>query len=582
MISIPRNCQYYLQRCREKAFGKDYVGALRMLYLAQTYADNSDDEYECLAEKLNIFDAVQADVIAVCFEAIAKQAEGDEMYVALFNNAVVHKDAEQAAYYFDLFNPSGESIPRITSTDRPQENASSREEVERLVVGTERDIMGRGKIRFVNAEEEYVHGEIEQAVAQAFLSQGKSSEHIKRLMAIQTSDPELNSQVCEVLVQCADFLKPKEAREVYRYLLVRAADIPSVICAGCISPAVTSSATLKKEYEERLIKLSERSDLDERTRRIAAYALVERRHFSRALELLKGADISFSDMFARRIYISAIVHDDEKCKEAEAMMEENLLLEEVQDRLVWEYYNFTGRDYTLKLGGNMYTAVPEDVARMFAGMQQSQMSSIMNTRFGKYMFEAIAYYVSANGVRLDESKVLQAADLFADMHPQAALKMLYNHTVSGKIKREILYRFLYMNEVFEVKKHIFLTSVDRFITTEEYGYAYRNDVIFDEEFDSWNEKVRMAASKAVAECCFYNNYEEGEMYMAAKKVNDKFRHTPGTSSVKKLYRAIVLALNPDVEDFCNITGMSEKDMPEIEALAEKYGIQIRRGGPEAD
>ena len=125
MIELPRSCRYYLDKCREHMLKDDYVHALRMLNLAQTYADNVDDEYECFAEKLNIFDAVGADVLAVCYESIAKQAFGDEMYAALVNDAVAHKDVDRAAYYLDLYNSEGEDeLPLITATDetsKPEE-----------------------------------------------------------------------------------------------------------------------------------------------------------------------------------------------------------------------------------------------------------------------------------------------------------------------------------------------------------------------------------------------------------------------------------------------------------------------------
>ena len=65
MIQLPHNCRYYLDQSREYALKKDYVRSLRMLYLAQKYEDNSDDEYECFSEKLNIFDALGAAVRAV-------------------------------------------------------------------------------------------------------------------------------------------------------------------------------------------------------------------------------------------------------------------------------------------------------------------------------------------------------------------------------------------------------------------------------------------------------------------------------------------------------------------------------------
>ena len=135
MIQLPHNCRYYLDQSREYALKKDYVRSLRMLYLAQTYADNSDDEYECFAEKLNIFDALGADVLAVCYESIAKQAFGEEMYAVLVNNAVAHKDAEQAAYYLDLYNSEGEDdIPRITPSDeREEEGGAASVPMEKLI-----------------------------------------------------------------------------------------------------------------------------------------------------------------------------------------------------------------------------------------------------------------------------------------------------------------------------------------------------------------------------------------------------------------------------------------------------------------
>ena len=97
MIEIPRSCLYYLEACREAELKEDHPTALRMLGLALHYADNSDDEFECMAEKLRIFDLLGADVPAVCYESIAKQAFGEEMYAVLVNKALARKDMELAA-----------------------------------------------------------------------------------------------------------------------------------------------------------------------------------------------------------------------------------------------------------------------------------------------------------------------------------------------------------------------------------------------------------------------------------------------------------------------------------------------------
>ena len=220
MIQLPHNCRYYLDQSREYALKKDYVRSLRMLYLAQTYADNSDDEYECFAEKLNIFDALGADVLAVCYESIAKQAFGEEMYAVLVNNAVAHKDAEQAAYYLDLYNSEGEDdIPRITPSDeREEKGGAAGVPMEKLIA----DADGVSPIRAVDAEEEYINGELKKVMAYA-LTGSVEPAMIKKLMELRSDNPKMEDRICQVLAQCADIVQEDASLEIYRSLVTRAA-----------------------------------------------------------------------------------------------------------------------------------------------------------------------------------------------------------------------------------------------------------------------------------------------------------------------------------------------------------------------
>ena len=79
----------------------------------------------------------------------------------------------------------------------------------------------------------------------------------------------------------------------------------------------------------------------------------------------------------------------------------------------------------------------------------------------------------------------------------------------------------------------------------------------------------------MVDCCFYNNYKEGELFEAVKEVYEKMKRMRGTVAYNTIYRAVVLTLNPYLEDFYNITGMTEKDKKKIEAVAKKFGIDIK-------
>ena len=206
----------------------------------------------------------------------------------------------------------------------------------------------------------------------------------------------------------------------------------------------------------------------------------------------------------------------------------------------------------------------------------------MGTVYGRYMFEDLAHCASYRNTPLSDETMVEFICLYTDNHPQAALELLYNHNISSRIKRTILHRFIYYFDVYDVKKHVFMTSVDRMITVEDYGYVYRNDLIFGEEFDEWNDRIRAAMCTAAVDCCFYNNYEEGEIYEAMKKVYDTMREKHILAAFKTIYRAVVLALNPRLEDFYNITGMTEADKDKVLAVARKFDLGVIVTAPGSD
>ena len=198
MIEIPRSCRYYLEACREAELKEDHPTALRMLGLALHYADNSDDEFEFMAEKLRIFDLLGADVPAVCYESIARRADGDDMYMALFNNAVVHKNAEQAAYYLDILE-SDDEVPLITAV----EHGKAKEDeglarVNKLIAGLEREYR-MSDIGFADAEEEYVGKVLEKAVSLLIASHGKEMSGVEEALQLRTDSPKLKEKINEVL-----------------------------------------------------------------------------------------------------------------------------------------------------------------------------------------------------------------------------------------------------------------------------------------------------------------------------------------------------------------------------------------------
>lgn len=571
MIQLPHNCRYYLDQSREYALKKDYVRSLRMLYLAQTYADNSDDEYECFAEKLNIFDALGADVLAVCYESIAKQAFGEEMYAVLVNNAVAHKDADQAAYYLDLYNSEGEDdIPRITPSDaREEEGGAAGVPMEKLIA----DADGVSPIRAVDAEEEYINGELKKVMAYA-LTGSVEPAMIKKLMELRSDNPKMEDRICQVLAQCADIVQEDASLEIYRSLVTRAAECPAVIFDGCISSSVRKDGELWRAYDKRLLEIVEKKELSVRDKRMAAFALVEHNHAEKALEVLEGCDVSLADIFARRIYISALLLTEGGEEEALAMLEDNLLLEDKDDRIVWEFYKRFGKTRCFEHYNCAFFSVKESVLNDAAAMKTNEIRELMQTTYGRFMFEEIARTASYRSIPMDEETMVAFICLYTDYQPEAALRLLYDHEISSRIKRTILHRFIYNNDVYDVKKYVFLTSVDRYVTVEDFGYIYRNDVIFGEEFDNWPERIRAAASTAVVDCCFYNNYGEGELFAAVKQVYEKMRKMRGICAFNTIYRAIVLTLNPNLEDFYNASGMTEKDKSKVLAVAKKFGIKL--------
>ena len=76
------------------------------------------------------------------------------------------------------------------------------------------------------------------------------------------------------------------------------------------------------------------------------------------------------------------------------------------------------------------------------------------------------------------------------------------------------------------------------------------------------------------DCSFYNNYGEGDLFAAVKQVYEKMRKMRGICAFNTIYRAIVLTLNPNLEDFYNASGMTEKDKSKVLAVAKKFGIKL--------
>ena len=582
MIQLPHNCRYYLDQCRDYAFKGDYVHALRMLYLAQTYADNSDDEYECYAEKLNIFDALGMDTEAVCYESIAKQAFGEEMYAVLVNKALARKDMELAAYYLELYNDEQDGdLPEITPSDSADGDKITLP-VEKLL--EEASAVERaGRIRPVNGEEELINAELKRVLEAAAM--GKlTAGHVQGLMDIVTDNKEMNERICRVLSQCAEVIKKEAALEIYRHLSGRVRDIPLVICDACINPVVREDRQLWEKYDKMLMEFTSAGVSKENAalKRMAALALVEHGHANEALEVLKECDTSLADIFARRVYISALLMTANGEEEALSLLEDSLLLQEEDDRIVWEFYRKYGKDRCFEHYNCPFFSVKESVMNDAANMTPEEAEEMMGTVYGRYMFEDLAHCASYRNTPLSDETMVEFICLYTDNHPQAALELLYNHNISSRIKRTILHRFIYYFDVYDVKKHVFMTSVDRMITVEDYGYVYRNDLIFGEEFDEWNDRIRAAMCTAAVDCCFYNNYEEGEIYEAMKKVYDTMREKHILAAFKTIYRAVVLALNPHLEDFYNITGMTEADKDKVLAVARKFDLGVIVTAPGSD
>ena len=573
MIEIPRSCLYYLEACREAELKEDHPTALRMLGLALHYADNSDDEFECMAEKLRIFDLLGADVPAVCYESIARRADGDDMYMALFNNAVVHKNAEQAAYYLDILE-SDDDVPLITAV----EHGKAKEDegltrVNKLIAGLEREYR-MSDIGFADAEEEYVGKVLEKAVSLLIASHGKEMSGVEEALQLRTDSPKLNEKINEVMAQCAEIAADRaDTRGIYERLLPRAASQLTVMCAGCMSQAVREDERLLSAYEEALCAAVEGKQLTARQKCIAGFTFLERGRAQKALDILEGCDVSLADIFACRVYIAALFALGEEEKRALDMLEDTLLLEEYEDRLVWEFYHHAGREACLKFGDNIYSSVPRAAMEEAESLTGAELKALVSSPYGRYLAESVAHMSPPGFLQRDVYRHIFC--IYTDFHPRAALKLLYDHEVDLTVKRAVLHRFLYCNDVYEVKKAVFMTSPDRNITVEDEGYVYRNDVIFDEEFDEWPDRVRAAACSAAVDCCFYNNYREGEIFAAIKQVYEKTRHMRGVVTFNTVYRAVVLTLNPDIRDFLCITGMERSEMRKIEAVAKKFGIEIK-------
>ena len=74
----------------------------------------------------------------------------------------------------------------------------------------------------------------------------------------------------------------------------------------------------------------------------------------------------------------------------------------------------------------------------------------------------------------------------------------------------------------------------------------------------------------------------GEIYEAMKKVYDTMREKHILAAFKTIYRAVVLALNPRLEDFYNITGMTEADKDKVLAVARKFDLGVIVTAPGSD
>ena len=192
MIKIPQNSRYYLDLAKAASAAGDFWRALRMLALALNYCDDKDEEYDCMYEKLNVFDALHLDVRQLCYDAIARQAEGEEMYAALFNAAISERDADLAAYYLDMIN-FDENIPEITSTDGKFDRLAAKNGTRSAAREMISELAAQDKppIRFVNGADEVVENEIAGVIASLMFAHGKNAaKAIEQLKGIKTDTKE--------------------------------------------------------------------------------------------------------------------------------------------------------------------------------------------------------------------------------------------------------------------------------------------------------------------------------------------------------------------------------------------------------
>lgn len=577
MIKIPQNSRYYLDLAKAASASGDFWRALRMLALALNYCDDKDEEYDCMYEKLNVFDALHLDVRQLCYDAIARQAEGEEMYAALFNAAISERDADLAAYYLDMIN-FDENIPEITSTDGKFDRLAAKNGTRSAAREMISELAAQDKppIRFVNGADEVVENEIAGVIASLMFARGKNAaKAIEQLKGIKTDTKEQKMKVDEAIAQCAALADEEDCRAAYADLFERAGDRLSIVCAGSLTPAVRKDKALYTKFKERMHALVRESELSAEESMLAAYALCDSNMPEDALFLLEKCDTSPSNLFARRTLISALMLMPDRVEEGEKLLEETLLLEQIEDRIVWEYYRRADCiNDCFEFGWYFYSSAMQAAVAELERADRSEFYEILKSPYGVFLFRAVANILSVQELSLSNEKITEAACIFADEHLSEALKLLYERRASGRIKRLVLHRLLYFHETDAIKDALALTCSDGYLTTEEFGFIYRNDVTMDSDFDSWPDRVRLACCAAVSDCCFYNNYIKGQIRDALWDIREKSRHMRGVVSYETIYRAVVIKLNPDMRDVLNITGLDESERRRMEAVAKKFDLEL--------
>lgn len=586
MIEIPQNCQYYLDKCKDMAEEGKFVSALRNLELAAHYAQDNEDVFDCLMTKLEIFEELHADSLAVCYEVLAQADDSAEVFIRLFNNAVINHNVEQANFYLEKMNSSGDKqvlgiLDNLSEEDYVPLSSSMSGFIDRLA----RETSGE-EIKFVDGESEYARDVVSE-VTEYDIPAGRAREALEKLRGLRAQDPDVKKDVSEAMIHCAVLTDDNEViADTFRYLHGFDPDNLAVLCTGYNCATVQDDAQMKEMFLSAVEdKAKDPASLKQRDKILIAYTFNEAGRFSDALALIDTCKIEEGDVMLRRLRAAILLNTAEGISEAESVLEELALLDNVEDKAVWAYYKAYGLRYKY-IGNNIYNALSLHYDKVFSTVKlgNASLKKAFSSEHMAYVYEYMAIQITERDLftlftQTDNARRLEKlSEAYVAHFPERALRLLYNHRVDHRIKRFVCYYLLYSLSSYEFKKLVLTNSRDRRITVENDGYVFRNDVVAEAHCDSYPDKLRSAYANAVTDCCFYDEYEDGELAAALDYVYEVTECAPlQMYSAETLYRAIMIYLHPDGKELLRVTGLSEDDKKKLNLTASKFRLHINWG-----